>query len=300
MSIILESKEKSDERRPDAYSVCLIFNITSAVFRLMKSAAIYPLLHPELLASGLVWRAIQHCFFDLTEKLYRRSVILKSILRDCTLTIRLLVTFVDKFMKCRPEEQSHFRALATSATENEILRNFHECIKKLFSVKILDKLLIQFVITRDLKLEFAIDASQKNDFLNLFSSKQLQSPELVWNDETRAELQERLSSQIQAMALDNHDLSAAAAFCSEIKDFEYSVNLTELRIEGIFVKYFNEQCKLETLGTFSKGRLAKFADQIIAQLDEFAGEAAKHEKKVLELVEAFKNLIIKLNLAIKT
>ena len=29
-------------------------------------------------------------------------------------------------------------------------------------------------------------------------------------------------------------------FCKEIRDFEYSVNRTELRIQGIFVKYFNE------------------------------------------------------------
>ena len=32
------------------------------------------------------------------------------------------------------------------------------------------------------------------------------------------------------------------SFCIEIKEFEYSVNKTELRIQGIFVKYFNEQC----------------------------------------------------------
>ena len=104
MSIIDESKDKLPERRPDAYSVCLIFNIASSIFNLMKSVAVYPLAHPELIASGMLWRAIQHCFFDLTEKLYRRSVILKAILRDCALSIKLLVTFVDKFMKCKPEE----------------------------------------------------------------------------------------------------------------------------------------------------------------------------------------------------
>ena len=49
-------------------------------------------------------------------------------------------------------------------------------------------------------------------------------------------------------------------FCKEIKDFEYSVNRTELRIQGIFVKYFNEQCLSGTLGTISKAKLSKFAD----------------------------------------
>ena len=33
------------------------------------------------------------------------------------------------------------------------------------------------------------------------------------------------------------------SFCVDIKEFEYSVNKTELRIQGIFVKYFNEQCR---------------------------------------------------------
>lgn len=154
MSIIQESKHKSDENRPDPYSVCLIFNITSTIFALAKSVAIYPLAHPELIASGLFWRAIHHCFFDLTEKLYRRSAILKAILKDCTLSLKLMVTFVDKFMKCRPEEQQHFLTLATNQTENEIMKNFNECIKRLFTTKILEKLFIQFLITRDLKLEY--------------------------------------------------------------------------------------------------------------------------------------------------
>ena len=58
MQIIALSMEKSIDRRPDAYSVCLIFNVASAVFRLLKSVAIHPLLQPELMASGLLWRTI--------------------------------------------------------------------------------------------------------------------------------------------------------------------------------------------------------------------------------------------------
>jgi len=170
MSIIQESKQKSLEQRPDAYSVCLIFNITSAIFRLMKSVAVYPMAHPELIASGLFWRTIQHCFFDLTEKLYRRSSILKTILRECTYCLRLMVTFVDKFMKCKPEEQQKFGKLFANKTELSILGNFHECIKKLFTAKILEKLFIQFVITREIKLE-TTDGTSNNDFLRLFSTQ---------------------------------------------------------------------------------------------------------------------------------
>ena len=123
---------------------------------------------------------------------------MKSILKDCTASLKLVVTFVDKFMKCRPEEQSHFRQLAADSPENRIIANFHACAKKLFSVKILDKLFVQFVITRELKLECS-QAESNNEFLRLFASQQLQSPELVWNDETRTELKARLASQIKLM-----------------------------------------------------------------------------------------------------
>jgi hypothetical protein len=137
----------------------------------MKSVAVYPMRHPELIASGLFWRTIQHCFFDLTEKLYRRSAILKAILKDCTFSLKLVVTFVDKFMKCKPEEQQKFGKLFALKTELGILGNFHECIKKLFTAKILEMLFIQFVITREIKLEASDSAASNNEFLRLFSTQ---------------------------------------------------------------------------------------------------------------------------------
>ena len=54
------------------------------------------------------------------------------------------------------------------------------------------------------------------------------------------------------------------------------------------------------LGNFSKTKLAKFADQIIEKLKEFSTEPHEHSKNIRELVEAFKNLIISLNLVIKS
>ena len=172
MSIIEDTRINSPEGRPDAYSVCLIFNITSAVFRLMNRVAVYPMTHPELIASGLVWRTIQHCFFDLMGRLYRRSAILKAILRDCTISIKLLVTFVDKFMRVGPDGRQSF-TLLTNQVEFDIMSNFHECIKKLFTTKILEKLLLEFHISggrdvRNMKLECSEPTN--NDFLTLFST----------------------------------------------------------------------------------------------------------------------------------
>lgn len=46
----------------------MILNITKSIFSLTKEITCYPVLHPELIASGLVWQAIQHVYFDLTER----------------------------------------------------------------------------------------------------------------------------------------------------------------------------------------------------------------------------------------
>jgi len=52
----------------------------------------------------------------------------------------------------------------------------------------------------------------------------------------------KLRSQISSMESQpsSNEETVVVTFCNEIKDFEYSVNRTELRIQGIFVKYFNE------------------------------------------------------------
>lgn len=96
------------------------------------------------------------------------------------------------------------------------------------------------------------------------------------------------------------EAATVTTFCSEIKDFEYSVNKTELRIQGIFVKYFNEQCRQGVLGNFSKTKLARFANQIVEKLEEFSNQPQEHSKNIRELIEAFKNLMISLNLVISS
>ena len=58
----------------------------------------------------------------------------------------------------------------------------------------------------------------------------MMSPELVWNDETRSEMQNKLKSQINSMNNAENQLPTELAFCNEIKEFEYSVNKTEMRI----------------------------------------------------------------------
>ena len=81
------------------------------------------------------------------------------------------------------------------------MKNVHACVKKLFTTKVLEKLFVKFVITRDLKLE--TQEPGNNEFLRLFSTQSLQSPELVWNEETRSEMYDKLNSQIKAMTVVN-------------------------------------------------------------------------------------------------
>jgi len=44
-----------DKDKYDDYVLCLILNITKSVFSLTRAITLYPMLHPELISSGLVW-----------------------------------------------------------------------------------------------------------------------------------------------------------------------------------------------------------------------------------------------------
>lgn len=57
-----ESREKMEKQK---YVADLIFKIAKSIFEMMKHITYQPQLHPELIASGLVWQAIRHTYFDL-------------------------------------------------------------------------------------------------------------------------------------------------------------------------------------------------------------------------------------------
>jgi len=68
--------------------------------------------------------------------------------------------------------------------------------------------------------------------LKLFSVLEEKSPELVWNDETREELNNILEQQIRT-------LEGGGNYFELVEKFEYSVNKRELRVKNIFVRHFN-------------------------------------------------------------
>ena len=109
-------------------------------------------------------------------------------MKDCSITVRQLISFAEKFVESGAES-FQFKNL-TKHTEKNILMNFHECIQKFFTSKMQEKLITDFTVNNENKLEFAVSSGK--DFFRLFSTQQLFSPELVWNDETRREMLAKL------------------------------------------------------------------------------------------------------------
>ena len=70
-----------------------------------------------------------------------------------------------------------------------------------------DELFCKFNVSNDNKLVVQGDLSGQN-FLNLFSISEFNSPELIWNDNTRAELLEVLQAQVDTLIAE--EISAKA------------------------------------------------------------------------------------------
>ncbi len=113
----------------DTYSIFLILDITRAIFELSKEVTKFPVLHPELIASGLAWKAIKHIYFGLTEEVRVFSE-LHTILKSATLTLKSLISFVDE-IKLKGAESFAFRNL-TKETEKDILLNFQDASRRIF------------------------------------------------------------------------------------------------------------------------------------------------------------------------
>lgn len=52
----------------DKHSIELIFDITRSIFELTREITKNPVLHPELIASGMAWKALKYMYFSLKEE----------------------------------------------------------------------------------------------------------------------------------------------------------------------------------------------------------------------------------------
>ena len=134
-------------------------------------------------------------------------------------------------------------------------------------------MLTTFTVNNENKLEFTITHRDSRDFYKLFSTKQINAPELVWNDETRQEMLDKISTQIRSLLDDvqytsnskkKDDNDLPELFCNKLHDFEYTVFKKELRILDIFVKYFNNDfSKSGFQDDFDKQKKQNFAAELI-------------------------------------
>jgi histidyl-tRNA synthetase len=105
------------------------------------------------------------------------------------------------------------------------------------------------------------------------------------------------------MMLGGEGLPTEIGFCNVVRDFEYSINQKELRIQDIFVKYFNSEYSKGVQDHFNAEKKSKFASKLIEKLQQIR-ELSPNENfvdrdtNIEELVKAFKNLVMYMDLAI--
>ena len=97
----------------------------------------------------------------------------------------LMVSFAERF-HASAADTLQFKNL-TKTQEKGIMMNFYECIERIFTKRMRDELMCEFTVNNENKLVTRGEVSSAN-FLNLFSVAEFNSPELIWNTQTRAEL----------------------------------------------------------------------------------------------------------------
>ena len=130
--------------KKDPYSIMLILDITRNIFDLSREITKYPVLHPEMIASGMVWKAIQHLYFSLTQELKKYNDI-PLILKYATFTLKNLVSFAAELSE-KGVESFTFKNL-TKETEKGIMYDFWQAIQRMFGEKIRVTLYTKYAIT---------------------------------------------------------------------------------------------------------------------------------------------------------
>jgi hypothetical protein len=116
----------------------LILDISRSIFELTKEITKYPVLHPELIASGMAWKTLLHIYFYLKEEV-RKFKDLEYSLKYATVTLKNLFSFDQEFAE-KGAESFAFKNL-TKTKEKDILMDFWKCITRIFGNKILNTLL---------------------------------------------------------------------------------------------------------------------------------------------------------------
>ena len=70
-----------------------ILQIPMIVFELTRNLSALPLILPEMIESGLIWKAIQHMFFSLAAESKNFESFINQILTDASLTLLKTCSF---------------------------------------------------------------------------------------------------------------------------------------------------------------------------------------------------------------
>ncbi|CDW89296.1 UNKNOWN [Stylonychia lemnae] len=269
----------------------LVFELSSSILNLTMQISLNPALHPELIISGFAWKCLQQCYFALWQDEKRGLV--HNFLKDAIATIQHLTSFSYVFThqlqtNNSPFEQSNkFFQLTMQRFQNperkDIIIDFWFDMKKLLEKKILDNLIIKFSFdqyTNKLAFDSLYDREIQK-FIKIFSIEE-KTHELIWNDQSREELLKILTNQLQNIDFSFHDY---------IQKFDYSVNINELRVEGIFVKQFNSDIyyKPSDVNLFVKSLLEQLKQRVEnTHLTDLSDQLFDD---VLEITKAIRNLI---------
>ena len=127
-----------------------------------------------------------------------------------------------------------------------------------------------------------IEQNELKKFIKIFSAVAEKTPELVWGEVQRTELAGVLERQIE-----NIDISFSDVI---LNSFDYSGNLEELRVEGVFVKHFNSDIyfKPSNPELFANALFIELKDRV--EGDRYIGDQRIFEE-VCEITNAVRNLI---------
>jgi hypothetical protein len=198
---------------------------------MIKQLTKLPALHSEIISTNVAWKCLKTIFFQLKEEV-THIIDLKETLRLCVTSLKNLASFSSSLSNLGVE------AFALKSLDHEPLIHFYQCLKRFFVSRLLSLLTQEFTILSSEELNFHQGDFNPKPFLQLFSISDISISELVWNAETRAELAAILDDQLQS--IEDDDEHPSSVF-SKVTEFEYSVNLRELRVDEVFVKYYTQE-----------------------------------------------------------
>ena len=129
---------------------------------------------------------------------------------------------------------------------NEVWVKFSDCMEKLLPMKIFETLIVPRMKIGDKRLPVQeIEYhNQALKFRRLFSLESEVTPELIWKSDMRDELRKVLALQLDSIlkhsVYQKDYISDPDIFRHIISKFQYTVDKKELKIDGIFVKHYND------------------------------------------------------------